>query len=145
MTEPGPLAGITEAHSEIRRRVGLGPVSWDPDIAAYAQEWADELQRRDCALEHRPRQGRFAQRYGENLFWQSGGTVRAADVVNDWASEEANYNLERNRCRGVCGHYTQIVWKETTRIGCAMASCGAAEVWVCNYDPPGNVNGRRPY
>jgi hypothetical protein len=54
----------------------------------------------------------------------------------------------------VCGHYTQIVWKTTTRLGCGVALCDQNspfmgfpkwEFWVCNYAPPGNYNGQRPY
>ena len=45
----------------------------------------------------------------------------------------------------MCGHYTQVVWRKSLRVGCGMATCGATEVWVCNYDPAGNWDGERPY
>jgi hypothetical protein len=45
----------------------------------------------------------------------------------------------------VCGHYTQIVWRNTKSVGCAVARGKGVEVWVCNYDPPGNYAGQRPY
>ena len=66
-------------------------------------------------------------------------------VVETWAAELADYDAKKNRCKGVCGHYTQIVWRKSQRLGCGMASCGDTEVWVCNYDPPGNFLGQRPY
>jgi pathogenesis-related protein 1 len=66
-------------------------------------------------------------------------------VVNAWAAESRNYDYRSNCCRGVCGHYTQIVWAGTQEVGCAVARGGRREVWVCNYDPPGNWAGKRPY
>jgi len=45
----------------------------------------------------------------------------------------------------VCGHYTQIVWRDTKQVGCGVARDNRREIWVCNYDPPGNWVGHRPY
>jgi len=145
--ETGALRGITSAHNVVRASVdaGLDPLTWDANVAAFAQEWADELATRGCDLEHRPRSGEFAQRYGENIFWASGGSWTAQDVVESWASEAADYDYDSNTCSNICGHYTQIVWRDTSRLGCGRATCGSQEVWVCNYDPPGNVLGERPY
>ena len=83
--------------------------------------------------------------YGENLFEITGGGASPAQVVHDWASESKDYQYRSNTCRGVCGHYTQIVWRDTRRVGCGAARTGRTEVWVCNYDPPGNWVGKRPY
>jgi hypothetical protein len=83
--------------------------------------------------------------YGENLFEMRGASASPAQVVAAWASESRNYDYNSNRCRGVCGHYTQIVWKDTKEVGCGVARGGGREVWVCNYDPPGNWAGKRPY
>jgi pathogenesis-related protein 1 len=66
-------------------------------------------------------------------------------VVGAWAGESRNYDYASNKCRGVCGHYTQIVWAGTREVGCAVATGGGRQVWVCNYDPPGNWIGKRPY
>jgi pathogenesis-related protein 1 len=77
------------------------------------------------------------------------------DAVASWVAESKDYDHSHNRCaKGkVCGHYTQVVWRHTRRVGCAVASCTGgspfrANDWtlvVCNYDPPGNVVGERPY
>ena len=83
--------------------------------------------------------------YGENLFEITGAVSTSAEVVDQWASESKDYQYGSNSCRGVCGHYTQMVWRGTKRLGCAAARRGKTEVWVCNYDPPGNWIGNRPY
>ena len=108
-------------------------------LAARSQDWADTLlARRQFA--HRPNSN-----YGENLFEIIGATASPAQVVKAWAEESRNYDYNSNRCRGVCGHYTQIVWGDTKEVGCAVARGGGREVWVCSYDPPGNWVGKRPY
>ena len=89
---------------------------------------------------HRPKSA-----YGENLFEITGGDASGTQVVNAWAAESRNYDYRRNKCRKVCGHYTQIVWRDTREIGCGVARGRGREVWVCDYDPPGNWVGQRPY
>lgn len=143
--ESGRLVGITAAHERVRAGLGIAPLEWSPELARYAQRWADRLKQRGCDLQHRPHTGPDAQKYGENIFSATGQSPGAAEVVDTWAAEVAGYDAKKNRCKGVCGHYTQIVWRATQRLGCAMASCGDTEVWVCNYDPPGNFIGQRPY
>jgi len=112
---------------------------WAQGLADFAQQWAGTL----------AAQGQFFHRlntpYGENLFETSGARIAPAEVVNQWALESRDYRYSSNTCRGVCGHYTQMVWRETRRVGCAAARSGSTEVWVCNYDPPGNWIGKRPY
>jgi len=137
--ERGRLEGLTAAHNAERAKVGVAPLSWSPALARHAQAWADRLAKRDCALDHRT-----DDRYGENLYWTS-GTASASAVVAKWADEATHYVHRTNSCKGVCGHYTQMVWSETRSLGCGAASCGDAEIWVCNYDPPGNVVGQKPY
>lgn len=143
--EEGRLAGITAAHNRVRGELGLPPLAWSEDLARYAGTWAGKLQRKGCRLQHRPPSGPDAQRYGENIFSMTGQPATVGDVVGSWAEEVQQYDARTNRCKGVCGHYTQIVWKASQRLGCAMATCGDTEVWVCNYDPPGNFVGERPY
>jgi pathogenesis-related protein 1 len=83
--------------------------------------------------------------YGENLFEITGAPGTATQVVKAWAAEDRDYDYNSNTCRDVCGHYTQIIWRNTRKVGCAVARGGGREVWVCNYDPPGNFIGQRPY
>ena len=126
-------------HNSVRARLKVAPLVWSDRLAARAQDWADTLIKRGQFI-HRPNSS-----YGENLFEITGALATAARVVNAWAAESQNYDYRSNRCRGVCGHYTQIVWRDTKEIGCGLARAGRREVWVCNYDPPGNWTGQRPY
>jgi pathogenesis-related protein 1 len=130
---------MLSAHNEVRARVDVPPLRWSDRLAARAQEWASHL------LQERQFYHRTHPIFGENLFEISGGRASAAEVVGDWASEARDYSYHANTCRGTCGHYTQLVWNNTREVGCAVASEPGREVWVCNYDPPGNWIGERPY
>jgi pathogenesis-related protein 1 len=135
------------AHNAFRTKLKLPSVSWDQDIADYAQEWADYLQANDCKMQHRSKAGRKERSYGENLSWASGKHMEPLYVVTQWVKEAKDYDYETNKCTPgkKCGHFTQVIWKTTARIGCGVAYCDNSEVWVCNYDPPGNYVGKKPY
>lgn len=137
---PSSMASeMLAAHNAVRATVGVAPLAWSDRLAAQAQDWADALLARK----------QFAHRAnstcGENLFEITGAPASSEQVVGTWAGESRDYDYRSNRCRGRCGHYTQIVWRDTKEAGCAMARGGGREVWVCDYDPPGNVIGERPY
>ncbi|MEM7017527.1 MAG: ricin-type beta-trefoil lectin domain protein [Pseudomonadota bacterium] len=138
----GVFNGIVAAHNAFRTEVGVAPLQWSASIAAYAQEWADHLKANEnCALKHRGA-GRL---YGENI--AGGGVVSPQVAVRLWGGEKAFYDGTTHACQAgqVCGHYTQIVWRSTTELGCGMASCGGISVLVCSYSPPGNYRGQNPY
>lgn len=130
---------ILDAHNAVRAELKLPLLQWSKELADLSQKWANTLLA----------QNRFyidpATAYGQNLFMASGGSVSPAAVVRHWASESRSYDYDSNTCSGICGHYTQLVWKRTSRVGCAVARSSDREVWVCDYDPPGNVSGQSPY
>jgi hypothetical protein len=152
-SEPAELAGITQAHNDARAAVDppasapMPPLAWDADLAAIAQGYAEK-----CVFEHSG-----APNLGENLYANTGSTT-PVEVVAGWVSEVADYDYATNSCdpnsKFGCGHYTQVVWADSLRLGCGVASCttnspfGSSETWqnwVCNYDPPGNWVGEKPY
>jgi pathogenesis-related protein 1 len=149
--EPPALAGATARHNAARARVAasppLAPVCWDAGVAAQAQAWADR-----CTYAH------SGSGSGENLYTHT-GDVRAtavAKALEFWMAEGADFDYAANRCRGkACGHFTQVAWRATRHVGCGVRVCdrnspfgGAWPTWtlvVCNYDPPGNWRGQRPW
>jgi uncharacterized protein YkwD len=146
--EPGRLAGITRFHNLVRAAIPVPALTWDPGIAATAAAYAAQ-----CKFEHSGTDG-----LGENLAaYAPQGAQKASAPVDDWAGEGQDYDYSSNSCAPgqSCGHYTQLVWKKSLRLGCAVASCnqnspfGAQapkwDLWVCNYSPPGNFIGQRPY
>ncbi len=126
------------AHNSYRAKIGSPPLAWSDKLATRAQQWAKTLIERG-RFEHQHGQ------FGENLFEISGGHASPSSVVAAWMSEEANYNRETNSCTGRCGHYTQVIWHSTKLVGCGVAQDEKREIWVCDYDPPGNIVGERPY
>jgi uncharacterized protein YkwD len=130
---------ILAAQNAVRKRVGVPPLAWSAQLARAAARWARTLAG-NGKFEHQARNP-----YGENLFEVIGATADPDEVVNSWAAEAKNYNHDKNSCSGTCGHYTQIVWRGTKEVGCASAARGNRQVWVCEYSPPGNYLGERPY
>lgn len=138
---------LLQAHNKARAEVGVSPVRWSKELAIFAQEWATHLAATQCRLEHRPRSGTWKQTYGENLFMGTAGYYGVADAVKAWEGEKAYYSGEPLNYSNWndSGHYTQVVWKNTTHVGCAKVACKGNIIVVCNYDPPGNIIGQKPY
>jgi len=149
--------GVTGRHNLVRATVdppaspALPPLCYDADVEASAQAWAD-----GCVYAH--------SGSGENLYaYVTTGAPPATpqlDAVDSWAGEAADYDYGPNACDPgkVCGHYTQVVWRDTTHLGCGVKLCPPASSpfappfdayswWyvVCQYEPPGNVVGQHPY
>lgn len=138
---------LISLHNKARAEVGVDPLVWSKSLAAYAQSWADHLYATSCRIEHRPHSGKWKQRYGENLFVGTAGYYGVADAVRAWESEKSMYHgkpLDSSNWYP-SGHYTQMVWRSTTHIGCAKTECRGNVIIVCNYDPPGNILGQKPY
>ncbi|MCA9679617.1 MAG: Fis family transcriptional regulator, partial [Myxococcales bacterium] len=149
--EPPGLVGITAAHNQVRASVGVGPMVWDPEVAAIAQGWADQCVDVTAPIglvDHNAgRSDNYPGYVGENIYGSS-GAVTGPDAVSSWASEAADYDYASNTCAGVCGHYTQVVWATSTKLGCGVSTCPGliyGHTIVCDYAPGGNISGQRPY
>jgi pathogenesis-related protein 1 len=127
------------AHNSYRAKFRTPPLAWSNALAGRAREWAATLVNRGTFGP------RWDGRFGENIFEISNGRATPTDVVAGWMSEAANYNPKTNACSARCGHFTQVIWRDTKLVGCAVARNRTREVWVCDYDPPGNVLGEHPY
>ncbi|MCF8231911.1 MAG: hypothetical protein K9J27_06940 [Bacteroidales bacterium] len=146
------ITAFLDLHNQFRTGVGVDSLQWSNELAEYAREWAGVLAKEyGCNIRHRPRHGKYTQQYGENIYIMWGGEPEVKDVLQSWGEEKVYYNGEpigNIKSDHTTGHYTQIVWNETKRVGCARVKCNknrGTYIWVCNYDPPGNWVGEKPY
>jgi pathogenesis-related protein 1 len=146
---PTASAQVTDAdkaelmgqHNKWRAKYDVPPLVWDDTVARTAQQWADMIAR-SSTLTHRP-----DTPYGENIWTGSAGSFSMAAVVDDWGNEAEHFDPRTGTCVAgkVCGHFTQIVWKTTTKLGCGKATgIDGNDYVVCNYDPAGNIAGQGP-
>ena len=144
---PQEVRQLLTSHNKARARVGLAPLMWSEGLATYAREWADHLASTSRRMEHRPHSGMWKQVHGENLFMGTAGYYGVADAAAAWERERPAYDgrIIDGSNLYACGHYTQLVWRNSKRIGCAKVECAGNVIIVCNYDPPGNVLGQTPY
>lgn len=130
---------ILDAHNKYREEVSVPPLEWSDSLASSAQKWAEQLAARGTLQHSRP---------GENLWSGSSGAFSQTQMVDLWGSEKQFFIPGQpypNACQGgTCGHYTQIIWKNTTEVGCGLASGEGDDYLVCQYNPPGNFMRQRP-
>lgn len=140
---------ILNEHNCVRARYGSAPLQWDWKLAADAQVHADR-----CGFWHSTKIGQLPPGQGENLSINTG-----AVSTRGWIDEESAYDCKNGNCRQPpCGHWTQMLWNDTERVGCAIQKCVngtvdpdgkpagwvGAELLVCRYSPPGNYAGQQP-
>ncbi len=144
-----PEASVGELlarHNVDRRQAGVPALAWDPALAQGAQTYANELARLNL-LRDSPKVVRRG--LGENLWMGTRNYFRPSHMVDAWASERSMFTsgafpaLSRTGSWADVGHYTQMIWPSTQRVGCAIAKSARADVLVCRYWPSGNVDGQR--
>jgi pathogenesis-related protein 1 len=137
-------------HNHWRSQVGAPALTWSEQLVHVSKNWAEYLKSYGCAAFH------SNNGLGENIFqstariWQDGRREfvprSTQEVAEKWGREMQYYNHAENSCSGECGHYTQIIWKDTQEMGCAVSVCDdQGQIWVCSYFPAGNIPGQRPY
>ena len=127
------------SHNSYRIKNGKPPLQWCEQCAKAAQQWANTL----------ASQNQFAHgnldtphgRVGQNLA-MGGQNMSVSKAVDLWMSEQPKYCPGQNYFQPACGHYSQIVWKNTTHVGTAVAQVGNRRIVVSNYHPAGNVSGQ---
>ncbi|MFW2831226.1 CAP domain-containing protein [Sphingomonas sp. ID0503] len=143
-------ARLLAAHNRERTELGLPPLVWDKELAAGAAEWAKHLTRVGRLI-HSPDDPSDADPPGENLWAGTRGYYGPEDMVGLWAAEKKNFkpgafptNSRTGELEDV-GHYTQLVWRSSRQVGCAIAHGQQDDFLVCRYAEGGNVIGETPY
>lgn len=132
-------------HNAARGAVGVPPLAWDDALAADARDYAEQM----------ARSGRFVHAdqhaQGENLFTGTRGAYSYAEMIDLWTAERRDFvnaptpGFSRTGRAGDVAHYTQIVWRGSRDVGCALASNARDDFLVCRYTPAGNIVGQRAY
>jgi hypothetical protein len=139
---------LLNEHNRERDRTGVPRLVWNNRLAGEAQAWADELSR-DGWLQHAPDDS--TRGAGENLWMGSAGYFAPETIIDSFNEERSYYrpgtfpDVSRTGNWEDVGHYTQIVWRDTRQVGCAMARGARFDFLVCRYWPAGNWVGERPF
>ena len=138
-------ARIVAAHNAERARAGVAPLSWDNALGAAAAAYARQMAL-TSRFAHSDRKARPGT--GENLWMGSRGAYSVETMIGGWSSEKRWFragvfpNVSRTGNWADVGHYTQMIWPATSRVGCALASTARTDYLVCRYANKGNVDGR---
>ena len=139
---------ILAAHNAERSALKIPSLTWSDTLAAQAALWANELAKTG-KFQHSAKTERSGE--GENLFVGTAGGYSPEEMVGAWAAEKQFFqngnfpDVLRAGQTQIPGHYTQIIWRTTTAVGCAVATGNGRDVLVCRYSPAGNVIGERVY
>ncbi|GAA97401.1 uncharacterized protein L969DRAFT_94457 [Mixia osmundae IAM 14324] len=116
-----------QEHNDFRAKHEAGPLTWDQNLADACASWITS-----CSYSHSPQAE--AGQYGENIAWGQG--FQTLPLMNLWEREGAP--------PGVLNHYTAMVWKATTTLGCAQQVCPDSYNYLCcHYGPQaGNIEGQ---
>lgn len=135
-------------HNAARKAVGAPPLVWDNALEASARKYAGVLAQTG-RFQHDPANNGYGAQ-GENLWMGTRGAFGYDEMVGGWINERKNFKTgifpdnSRTGNWGDIGHYTQIIWPTTTKVGCAIASNAQNDFLVCRYSPGGNIVGRNP-
>ncbi len=135
-------------HNQERTRLGLPPLAWDCGLEQEAARWAQALAQRGT-LEHASAAERSGA--GENLWMGTARGFPLEQMVGRFIEEKRHYrhahfpDISHTGNWADAGHYSQVIWRESRALGCALAQGTARDVLVCRYFPAGNVQGRIAY
>lgn len=137
--EENEIAAILTAHNKERSVLNIPDLEWSKQLAKESEKWALNLALDDNGLYHSNNDD-----YGENiaLFYSNPPHFG----VELWNEEKVDFRYGKSNVFEKVGHYTQVIWKNTTQVGCGCArGKSKAFYFVCKYNPPGNYIGVKPY
>ncbi|KAG0226245.1 hypothetical protein BGW41_004242 [Actinomortierella wolfii] len=119
---------ILDVHNYYRALHGAPPLTWNDGAAYHGYNHIQACQFRHSGT----------REFGENL---GAGYQSFSQAIAAWYDEVNKYDYNRPGFSGATGHFTQVVWRSTTSVGCAKKYCGSWTIYICNYSPPGNIVG----
>lgn len=141
-------ARVLAAHNAERAALGIPPLRWNPELVESAHAWGRYLATTG-RFEHAPE--RHMDPEGENLWAGTRGYYSPEAMVDGWVREKRYFkpgafpNNSTTGRVGDVGHYTQLMWRDTVEVGCALSRGRDEDVLVCRYKNAGNYRGERPF
>jgi hypothetical protein len=153
---PIPIPDTSHIYTDqnaARAFYGIASFTFDQDLVDIAQQiteqckWTDQSWKTSAQTTYASELGVASTTIGFNKAAASVGSTS----VDGWLAQKSKWNCETNTCTsGICGSYTQVVWKNSVRIGCALSKCTTGtplgpsfttwEYLLCLYNPAGNMN-----
>ncbi|CAG8950400.1 hypothetical protein HYFRA_00006893 [Hymenoscyphus fraxineus] len=123
---------VLAAHNFYRKQHGAGDLVWNETSAQFGQKWSEA-----CVFKH------SGGPTGENLV---AGPPNATASIDLWGQERSLFDFKSGGFSSGAGHFTQLVWKATTSVGCGRTTCNGkggtpGTYTVCEYYPQGNIVG----
>jgi hypothetical protein len=140
------ISAILQAHAGYRSSLQEPALTWSVSLAKDTKVWAQHL----ASINKMDHDMSVRGREGENLFVSTANSFSYPEMVGMWGNEQKSFKYGvfpdcTTSRSAVVGHYTQMVWKNTQSVGCALASNGQSDFLVCRYLPAGNIVGEKPY
>ena len=129
-----------ECHNKYRKMHHVPPLKLNKEICTIAENYAKILATKLKCLQHSENTYK-GQELGENLFGCYGMEATGQEISDHWYSEIKKYNFNGD-WQGGCGHFTQMVWKDTEEVGFGKWKDKSGQIYVvANYYPAGNFLG----
>ena len=137
-----------DGHNIFRTRLGLNSFTWSNNLASRSQQWANHMAANNVFM-HGNQDG-----VGENIAYRTTDIYDGPKsmIVDQWGGEQRFYirNCVFPDCSNSgnwddVSHYTQMIWRDTTQVGCAVAIGFGNAYLCCQYLKPGNWDGQPCY